>query len=374
MPTTNARRTFNINQARREIDFHDEILLLEPSKNPLTILTARMGKEATSDHTFGWFEDDLGPRWDTFPGPHAQGDLVLAPATIGIYQPRDVIKIPRTGEVMLVTAVAAPNITVVRGFGSTLAAPIVLGDALVIIGNASQEFATMPNLKDNVDVAVQNNTQIIRTPFGISGTMNATDTLTGKDLPYLRRKKAIEHAVDIERALLFGERNVGAAPTRVRTTGGVLSFLTANAGNFPNPAAVTYANMAIWFENLFRFGSSEKIFLASARWMTLLDGLGESRLQTVPKDKTYGINVNRLLTSHGELYVVKHHLLEGPYAGTGIALDMECLKYRYLQGRDTKLRTSIQPNDADGQVDEYLSEIGLEVRQPRRHGVARVVI
>ena len=372
---TNSRLTYSINADRRDIDFHNEIILLEPNKNPLTVLLAKMGKAATTDVEFGWFEDELGVRWDSFAGAVAvTTETALVVTTIGAFQPRDVIKNARTGEVMLVTAVTAgtSTLTVVRGFGSTAAAAILNLDAIVIIGNANQEFATMPAIKDGADTTVKNNVQIFRTAFGISGSMNATETLTGKDLPYLRRKKAIEHAIDIERAFLFGEKNTGGAPNRTRTTAGVIALATQNAGTFTNNAAVTFGNIGRWFESIFRYGSSEKILLASSRWITLLDNLGEAKLQTVPKDETYGIAVSRLLTHHGELYVIKHHLLEGPYINRAIALDMECLKYRYLSGRDTKLRTNIQANDADGVVDEYLTECGLEFRQPKRHGVATI--
>lgn len=370
---TNSRYTYNFNQDRREIDFHNEIILLEPNKNPLTVMLAKMGKGSATDTEFGWFEDELGARWDDFDGAEANVATTTLNVTTGaIFQPRDVIKNTRTGEVMLVSSIATNALTVIRGYGSTAAAAILDEDPIVVLGNANQEFATRPEIKDRADVTIKNNMQIFRTPFGVSGSMAATDTLTGKDLPYLRRKKAIEHAVDIERAFLFGERNNGSLAPRVRTTRGILSFATENPGTFSTVADVTFAKLGRWFENVFRYGSSEKVLVASARWVTLIDQLGEGKLQTVPKDETYGIAVNRLLTSHGELYVIKHHLLEGPYANTAVALDMEALRYRYLQGRDTKLRTNIQANDADGIIDEYLTECGLEFRQAKRHGVARI--
>jgi len=34
-----------------------------------------------------------------------------------------------------------------------------------------------------------------------------------------------------------------------------------------------------------------------------------------------------------------------------------------MNNRDTKLETNIHANDADGQVDQYMTEVGLERKQ-----------
>jgi hypothetical protein len=45
-------------------------------------------------------------------------------------------------------------------------------------------------------------------------------------------------------------------------------------------------------------------------------------------------------------------------------LDVQNMRYRALGKRDTMLRKGIQANDADRRKDEWLSEVGLEVRKP----------
>jgi hypothetical protein len=68
--------------------------------------------------------------------------------------------------------------------------------------------------------------------------------------------------------------------------------------------------------------------------------------------------------------IVKQPLFEGAvYGGYAAAIDMANVGYRYLNGRDTSLKTNIQANDVDGRRDEYLTEAGLEVKLPKTHGL-----
>lgn len=89
----------------------------------------------------------------------------------------------------------------------------------------------------------------------------------------------------------------------------------------------------------------------------------------VPKDQTFGLDINRLLTPHGSLMVIKHNLFEGDtYGKRAYAVDLDNVGYRFLRGRDTKLMTNIQANDKDSRKDEYISEVGLVRRLEKTHG------
>ena len=114
--------------------------------------------------------------------------------------------------------------------------------------------------------------------------------------------------------------------------------------------------------------------MASARLCTHIDLWSLGKLQTVPASKTYGVAVKEYVSTHGKLYIVKHHLLEGAtYGGYGIVLDMDNVAYCPLDTRDTKLLTNRQANDEDAQKDEYLTEAGIEVRLPKSHAVIKGV-
>jgi hypothetical protein len=50
-----------------------------------------------------------------------------------------------------------------------------------------------------------------------------------------------------------------------------------------------------------------------------------------------------------------------------LILDVQNLKYRYMQGRDTELLKNRQNNGDDFRRDEWLTEAGLECRFPESH-------
>lgn len=62
---TGVRDTNNIEANILEPDFADTVAELEPSANPLTVLSRRMNKDACINPKFTWFEDKLKARFDT---------------------------------------------------------------------------------------------------------------------------------------------------------------------------------------------------------------------------------------------------------------------------------------------------------------------
>jgi len=377
--TIGLRHTGNINQLRRKLDVSDRISLLQPNKAPLTVLLRKLAKKPTINPIFYWFEDDLQPKWDAVDhaGGYGASDTSIVVDRGALYSVNDLVKVPSTGEVMLVTSVDPVNntITVQRGIGET--APALLGndDPLVIIGNAHKEGSLAPEAKGTIVETVYNYTQIFRTTVKVTKTQEASELYGGSDRLYQRRKKAIEHAVDIERAFLFGERSEdlsGSEPRR--TTRGVISFLTASTDNILDVSSdgkLSEGLLEEFFESLFRYGSSKKVCFASARLISIFNAFGRDKIRTVVGEETFGIKVMQYISAHGELQLIKHPLLEGSvYGKYGIILDLEeDIKYRPLKGRDTMLNTNIQPPDADYVMDEYLTEAGLELRSPKKHGL-----
>ncbi|MDK2821848.1 MAG: hypothetical protein PWP31_1813 [Clostridia bacterium] len=213
--------------------------------------------------------------------------------------------------------------------------------------------------------------QIFRTPFSVTNTANASKVYGSNKLLTQEQKQAgIMHKLDMERAFLFGERKEdlsGSHPRR--TTRGLLGFLNENVKDIGG--ALTQSDFNLWLADVFAHGSAKKMLLASPTVIAAIDGFAAGKLQTVSEAQAkYGIHVVRYISSYGELNIVMERLFEGAvYGGYAVALDMKNIKYRPLNGRDTKLKTNIQANDEDGRRDEYITEAGLEVRLPKTHGV-----
>lgn len=376
--TTTARGTDNIYSDRVVVPMSDKISELQPEASPLLVLTKKLNTKSTSNYKFEWMEDDLLGRNTAFAGTTETGthgtSLAITTGTGVLVAVGDILKNTVTGEMVLVSAVSTDTLTVTRGYGETAATNMTNGDKLLIIANANMQGAGSPAEKYNNPSTVYNYTQIFRTPFSITRTLDKTALIGGPELARLRKKKGIEHAISIEMAFLFGERKLdtnGAQP--LTTTRGLLKFLSASPNNVSKAkGSVVEADFDAFLEKLFYYGTSkEKIFLASPMLITKINSWAKGRLEIIQSDmdKTYGLNVMRYVSAFGALNIIQHPLLINAYDGYGIALDMNELSYRPLSDSDTRLKTNIQANDEDGQRDEYITEAGLELRLPALHGM-----
>ena len=377
MTISGIRHTKNINQDRRVVDMGKKIALLEPNKSPLITLTKRLSTKPTINPIFHWLEDELQAKWSkvsTAEANVAATDLVVS--DIELFRVGFLVKVPRTGEIMRVTDVTASTdtITVKRSFGTTAAAAILQNDPIVILGSAEAEGGLATTPLSVVTSTVFNYTQIFKTAVQLSKTQEASELYGGSDRAYQRLKKGIEHAVDLERAAWFGEKaedNTGSTP--VRSTGGVMSFIETNAVSYDASDSLTEDNFEKEFlEGLFRYGSSKKTLFASSRVISVINSWGREKIQTVTGEETYGLKIYRYISAHGELNIVKHQLFEGAvYGKMAVALDLDAgeVAWRPLSGRDTKLRTGIEPNDADYYLDEYITEGGFQIKLPKVHGI-----
>jgi hypothetical protein len=370
---TGAMTTTNVLSDQLAIDLGDRISLLEPSAQPLAVFTRRADKRRTVASTFSWLEESSKARFDTQSGGATSGALTIAVANGAYYQQWDQVLNTRTGEQIRVDGVAGNNLTVTRGIGSTAAA-MLNGDELLIIGSAQPENDTSKPPRSDVPSKISNYTQIFRTPFEVSDTLRASGfQVAPAEWPRQARNKGIEHAKDLEYSFLLGRKSATTpGATQNRTTGGVLSFITTNQTDAGGD--LSEAEFNAFMAQVHRYGSGQKLALASATAVGALNKFPASKQQTRNDETTYGMNVTQYTSPFGSINLVYHPLLEGTkYGGYIVVIDMGQAAYRYLANdelnRDTKVLQNRQPNDQDGRKDEYLSEVGLEFGQQRMHGV-----
>lgn len=367
---TAARDTASILSNKRVIDMSNVIANLNPSAAPFTVMLMKLRKLVCNSPKFEWLEDDLQQKWDAINcvAGYASGITDIVVDNSEYFTVGDIVKVPRTGECLRVTVVttATDTLTVLRAFGETSAAAIIDNDVLVIIGNANAEGADTPNLTSIQESANYNYTQIFRTAVGATETEKASETYGGNDLDYTRAKKGKEHRIDIERAFKFGERKEYTTSTKpVRTTRGILASISTNVTNVDG--ALTKAALDSFCETAFQYGSDTKVCLASGLMLTAISTIAGESIQTHSGEETFGLAIKEYITPHGTLNLVHDKGLESSYNGTGIVIDLENVKYRFLKGRDTKLKTNVQGNGEDQQIDEYITEAGLQVSLEKTH-------
>lgn len=363
-----------------------KIFYLDPSAAPFTLLTDRAGSKPATNPKFEWYEKSLRPKADTVGTGTADTTTTdsMEPSNPTYFQVNDIVLNATSGEVFRVAVGATSGTlgivrsTITSGYGA--AANIVAGDDLFIIGSAHAEGADVGVPDEWQEVQKFNWTQIFRTPFGATRTREASETFFGQTRPKLRAEKAIEHAMEIEKAMLFGQNILTAQAEETatngytRTTKGFAAWATSNVLDL-NGASLSEPDLEGLLEDVFAHtsaGDSRTLFCGAAV-ITVLDMLALDKLKTVPTDKTYGITVRQWLTSHGTLNVVKHRLMADGSGGDGYGdsafiVDPSKLKLRPLTGGTTSLKVDRQGPGVDGWVDEYLTEVGLEFANAEVHG------
>jgi len=378
--TTGVRGTAAL--AARKYDVADVISLLDVARYPLLAILTNAGKDPvtkqgkamkkkeTTDSEFKWWEDVFGTRKLTASGTlSGTGGNVTVTGQSQYCLVGDVILLATKKWVHAITAIVDANTITVGAElgGDTAATQTITGDAW-IIGNANQEGADLRPILGTTAEEKVGYCQIFRTPFGITETGRETKTfIKENDLDYQRRKKAIEHMIDIERAFIFGKKykdTTGTHPKRY--TEGVLNVIST----FAAANVDTEAEFEAWLEDAFKYGNTEKYLFTSAAVVSMINGWAKGKLEITQGEKNYGLTILKYLSPHGTVNIIKHDLLTGTtYGNYAIMLDMETLTYRYLSNRDTKLLTNRQNPGEDAVVEEYLTESGLMMELEKRHAI-----
>lgn len=382
---TGVRDTTNL--SARKYDVKDVISLLDVKRYPMLAILTNAGKDPvskqgksikkheTTDPEFKWYEDEFGSREATTATGQTGKNIASTPdvdvaSGQGVrFAVGDIIQFVASKYTFEVTAVSTDTLTLSNELGGATGTEDLSSLSVWIIGNANSEGGTLREIKGTTPVEKVGYTQIFRTPFGTTNTSKQTQTLIKEnDLDFQRRKKGIEHYVDIERAFWFGKKSkrTGSNGKPVRTTAGAIdvisTYATANVD--------TEAEWESWLEDVFKHGNTEKYAFCSPSIISMINGFAKAKVEIVQSEKTYGIQIMKYVSSHGTLNLIRHELFTGtPYGNYAVALDLEVASYRYLAQRDTKLLTDRQANDADESIEEYLTECGLQLEQEKRHAI-----
>jgi len=371
--------SYNIDSDRRDIDVASDIPQLVPSATPFLTVLMRARKTPVNSLEFMWYDEDE-PVWYT----QANGDYNDSVTTVTVddasfIKPKHIIKNTATGEIMRVTGVSGNDLTVDRGYGydadTTTGTQATAGssdDYIMLLHTAMEEnsdvpetYATQPNKEFNY-------VQTFRTPF--DGSMdNELEAKKAGDSTRvrLRRLKAIEHRIGIERQVTFGERKEDVS-NKIRMTGGVLQYIKTNNYNVgsTNNGILTEAEWEAFTEMAFKYGNKDvKLFVTSRKVGSILNQFASDRIVTTSGEDTYGMKLKRIETFHGDIIIATTRLFEHDYEGMGVVLDVENIDYRPYGGYDTKLRANIQPDSLDGWMDEYMTKAGLRVRLEKTHAI-----
>lgn len=213
-------------------DVSDVIGLIGPYETALLDHLGDPRRPATST-VHEWLEDALAPTSDVIDqavfNPNA-----LEATTFGVEHPArfrigDVLRPDGSDERLLVTAVDASTITVVRGYGGTTAAALQNEQILHIVGNGALEGAERGASRTTNRVRGTNYTQIFTKSIEISGTQLAAAKIGVRDeMDYQMQERLRELLRDLENTVINGVSSATVAQgssTVRRTMNGILSML-----------------------------------------------------------------------------------------------------------------------------------------------------
>ena len=297
-----------------------------------------------------------------------------------------------TGKVIDVSAVSGSN-------------SIADNDVAQIIGSSFEEGSGSPDVFSSELEDDFGYTQIFKTAAEMTNTAYATRYRGyAEEWNRIWATKLREHKIDIERAMLFGQKaRVGG----IQYTEGLVGHIVKNVSPTADDSAFSYSSGNAYYRSVAqseltydrllsdlevifdpaRGGMSEKLVLCSLPVITFFNKLGNGafldasvghsngpyRINFDSREGSFGHSIMVIDTIHGTLNLVKEPLFRGIASGFMLMADMTQLAYRPLIGnginRDTQVMTNVQAADEDLRKDMILTEAGLEVTLPESHAL-----
>ena len=360
----------------------DAIYNFDPYQTPVQqfFMGNKNARLATGNIKFEIQEDVLVPHSTTaasVTGGSATETITVATNTGYYFKAGDLVRNDVSHEVLRVTASAASTIAVTTLDATALITAVASSSTFLKMSPAFGEGTASATALSTQGTFPYNLTQIIKKSVHMTGTQMATENYGGSDWVNQRLKATKEWKLELERAWIFGIRNVTTtAGAQVRTTGGLLDSTSGSMGitdssQFAGAADGESVPSEAWFfqtflKNLFAKGSNEKVMLCGGSLLQGINDYSKVKQQTKVGEKEYGVDVNVILCPFGRLKLIWHPMLEANYANWGIAIDRDdYMKYRFLSAngvsRDMQYQQNIGTVGTDERKDQYLAEVGFHL-------------
>ena len=419
--------------SRRLYNFSDRVADLAPDESPFFVYLSKVAKVPTDDPQFRFLEDRnkiaitdraflvqaavtlsaagslTTVTFDTAGG--ASVDWLVKGMVIAIGEDDDSTNQPAHNIVRVESlsdsgAYTTASVRTISKAGAA-SAELAVDDntKCMVIGTSFEEGSGAPDVWSRELDNDYGYTQIFKTACELTNTARATRYRGYADeWQRIWNLKLREHKVDIERAMLFGQRasiqgiqySEGIAGQIMKNSqsnavvgGGQVSYNEGEA-YFKSVTAAewTYDDMLSDLEVIFdpaRGGNSSKLALCSLPVISQFNKMGDGGFidgSTVSTQAQYmieraqgsfGHRVTKIDTIHGDITLIKEPLFRGLAAGFMCMVDLDHVSYRPLVGnglnRDTHIVTNVQSDDEDLRKDMILTEAGLEVSLPETHAL-----
>lgn len=351
--------TGNFTQSLVKPSFAQMITRLMPNgQAPLFGISSRLNQETALQVEHGYLAKTmLFPEVTTSSSATSTDTTINVTSTANII-PNMLLRVNGTNEMIIVnTVLSATALSVTRGVGNVSAATINSSTRLFQVGTAYEEASTRPQALYIAPVRITNLTQIFRNTWALSGTVEATEVIAGNTTVAENKQDcAMFHAVDIEKALIFGQKAQGVRNSQPwRMMDGVISIVS-NTANYPSiyngVANVTTFGSTTNFtqfetavdpmfnQNTDPSTANERVlFVGGTARRALVNMCRLNSTYFVEGEKTdWGLQFTTIRTSRGVFQLIEHPLFNSNsvWSSMIIGLDLSTFRIAYLRGRQTR--------------------------------------
>ena len=359
------------NQDERPLFWKEQLLWLDPERTMFTQMLMRIPQVRVKSCEFKLFERNYPDRWvkvnDATDLNSSDTALVLddsSPLKAG-----HVLRVPRTNELLLVTAndTGTNTATVTRGYLSSSAAAIYDNEMLKILFEEQQENGSSGTPISTVSTTVTNYTQILKVPYGISNTNKVEARRTGTTVLATERMLALSRLKEeLEDMIKWGKKSESVSGSTIkRYSGGVNNFVTTN--RIDCEGGIGMGDIPYLVNESTRFGGKKKIWFAGRDARMQLDTLGLDMVRLKQDENILGMAVDGVRSSNGEFILVTDHSLENGDADKIFIIDPSHIQLAVL--RPINHEANIENNDVDGEKHQFIAELGLYISQEKAHTI-----
>lgn len=385
--------TSQIPQDLAEKSFSAAITRLMPNGGaPLFGLTALLKEETAAQIEHGYFSKTMVFPYVTLSANVAIGDTIINVTTTANIVPGMVIRADSTNENILVVAVMGPTqLLVQRAFGTIAAQAVNSGVNLWMVGNAYEQGSVRPQALSISAVRIVNYTQIFRNSWALTGTVQATQVIAGgTNVAESRQECATFHAVDIEKALFFGQKFLGVRNGQpISTMDGLINTVqNAASGNITTLGATTsYTQLIAALDPVFQQNTdpanpNQRILFCGGVARNVLHAIARlnSTYFVQQQETSWGLQYDTIKIPRGTFQIIEHPLFNAygstsTWAKMAVAVDLPTFNLAYMAGRKTMNQEyGVTGTPVDNGVDAVGGTLTTEVTNLVKNPAADAVL
>lgn len=376
--------TGGVESGRIVRDVLPDLARLEPDYNLLTLLLSQADddvRKVTAPTFYHWEHQPLRRATQVNNGAGYASDAtsIAVDDGSGAYI-NSLWRNMNTQEIFKVTAVSTNTWTIERGHSDTTPAAMTDNDHLLRIGTAKAEGGTVGDPLHQEYTSDTNYIQKFENAWGVNDILDMTKLETGDEYRNRKREAFFEHMIDLELALIWGEKSVAnpTSQTPTYTTRGFMSFVSTNDFDVAGSLTEQELNFDI-LPDVFRYGSKRKILMGGSNIQAIFSMWNNDKIQTSPGlSKMLGSEVKEYVSPFGRLAIMYHRLFDeadmtGTDAFQNMGIIVDPANIRLARMRPTKVWENIQANDAYSRKGAVVSYLGLDMRLEKTHAILRNV-